>query len=282
MPGHLSIDDAPSGKPDRTSEGLPLSDRVVLITGSTTGIGAATARLCADQGALVMVHGRDEPRAAAVCKALGARSSYVVADLADPAAPERLISATTERFGRIDALVNNAALTTRGNLQNTDLALFDRLVAVNVRAPLFLIQHALPHFRRLGRGVVVNIGSVNAYCGEPNLVAYSITKGALTTLTRNLADALAAEHVRINQINVGWTITDNERTLKEAEGLPSGWELQLPSAYAPSGRIFYPEEVARHIVFWLSDLAGPVSGTVFELEQYPIIGRNPNKEMPAS
>ena len=272
----------PPSNPTQPSEGLRLYDRIVLITGSTTGIGAATARLCIQEGALVMIHGRDESRAAALCAELGERSAYVVADLADAAAPERLVSATVEQFGRIDALVNNAALTTRGHIRNTDVALFDHLVAVNVRAPLFLIQHALPHFSRIGHGVVVNVGSVNAYCGEPNLLAYSITKGALTTLTRNLADTLASEHVRINQINVGWTITDNERKLKESEGLPSGWELQLPAAYAPSGRIFFPEEVARHIVFWLSDLAGPVSGTVFELEQYPIIGRNPNKEMPES
>lgn len=258
-----------------------LSDRVVVITGSTTGIGAAAARRCLQEGASVVVHGRDEARAAALCAELGDRCAYVIADLADAAGPSRIIDAAMARFGRIDALVNNAALTTRSNIATTDVALFDRLVAVNVRAPLFLIQAAVPHFKRQGAGVVLNIGSVNAFCGEPNLLVYSLTKGALSTLTRNLSDALSHRHIRVNQINVGWTLTDNERKLKESEGLPPGWETRLPPAYAPSGRIFYPEEVAHHIVFWLSDLAGPVSGSIFELEQYPIIGRNPNKEMDA-
>ena len=256
-----------------------LSDKVILVTGSSTGIGEAVARRAAAEGAKVMVHGRDEARAKAVSEAIGARAAFATADLADPEAPRLLINATIERFGRLDGLVNNAALTTRGNLETTDVELFDRIMAVNLRAPLLLIQAALPHFRKQEGGVVLNIGSINALGGEPNLLPYSMSKGGLMTMTRNLASALAERHVRLNQLNVGWTLTENEQQLKEEEGLPEDWEAQLPVSYAPSGRIFRPDEIAAHAVFWLSDAAGPVSGAVYEIEQYPMIGRNPEKEL---
>ena len=256
-----------------------LPDKVVLVTGSSTGIGEAIAHRAAAEGARVMVHGRDEARAQEVSEAIGERAAFAVADLADPEAPQRLIDATIERFGRLDALVNNAALTTRGNLETTDVRLFDRIIAVNLRAPFLLIQAALPHFRKQGGGVVLNIGSINALGGEPNLLPYSMSKGGLLTMTRNLASALAEEHVRLNQLNVGWTLTENEQKLKEEEGFPDNWEAQLPAAYAPSGRIFRPDEIAAHAVLWLSDAAGPVSGAIYEIEQYPMIGRNPAKEL---
>jgi NAD(P)-dependent dehydrogenase (short-subunit alcohol dehydrogenase family) len=255
-----------------------LQDKVILVTGSTTGIGEAIARRSVDEGARVMVHGRDEERAREVAGDLGDAARFVTADLADPDCAEQVIQAVVDAFGRIDGLVNNAALTTRSNLGDTDAETFDRIIGVNLRAPLMLIRAAFPHFRRQGGGTVVNIGSVNAWAGEPNLLAYSISKGGLMTMTRNLAAAHAEDRIRINQLNVGWTLTDNERRLKQEEGLPEGWDRKLPIEHAPFGRIFEPDEVAAHVVFWLSDAAGPVTGTVFEIEQYPMLGRNPTKE----
>lgn len=256
-----------------------LKDKVVLVTGSTTGIGEAVARRCVAEGARVMVHGRDRERAEKVVADLGVAAAFFIADLTDPKSAPGLVNAVVERFGRLDGLVNNAALTTRCNLENVDVETFDRIIAVNLRMPMLLIKEALPHFRRQGGGSVVNIGSVNAFCGEPNLLVYSMSKGGLMTMTRNLADRYSTERIRINQINVGWTLTENERKLKESEGFPKGWEYDLPPSYAPFGRIFEPDEVARHIVFWLSDASGPATGTVYEIEQYPMLGRNPNKEM---
>lgn len=254
-----------------------LQDKIVLITGSTTGIGEAAARRAHDEGASVMLHGRDEQRANELAHELGSNVDYFLGDLGDPEVPARLVQAVIDRFGRIDAIANNAALTTRSNLESTDAKTFDRILAVNLRAPLLIIRAALPHFRKQGGGVVVNVGSINALGGEPNLLAYSISKGGLMTMTRNLADAHSTEGIRINQINVGWTLTENERELKKEEGLGQDWESKLPPEYAPSGRIFRPEEIAAHIVFWLSDAGGPVTSTVFEVEQFPMVGRNPAK-----
>jgi NAD(P)-dependent dehydrogenase (short-subunit alcohol dehydrogenase family) len=178
----------------------------------------------------------------------------------------------------VDAVVNNAALTTRSNLEGTDAETFDRIVAVNLRAPLLIIRAAVPHFRRLGGGAVVNIGSVNGLSGEPNLLAYSVAKGGLITLTRNVANSHATEKIRVNQLNVGWVTTPNEIALKQREGLPVGWEKNVPPIYAPTGRLLVPDEVAAHIVFWISDESAPANGIVYELEQYTIIGRNVPKD----
>ena len=261
-------------------DGGRLAGKVALVTGSTTGIGEAMARRFAREGARVMVHGLDRAEAEQVVsgiQAAGGDAACHLADLEDEAASPALIDATVNRFGALHILVNNAALTTRSDLETTDAATFDRILAVNLRAPLLLIRAALPHFRRAGGGAVLNIGSVNGYCGERNLLAYSISKGGLMTLSRNLADAHAAERIRVNHFNVGWVLTPNERALKVREGLPDDWPQHVPSAFAPSGRLLTPDEIAHFALAFLADDAGPVSGAVVELEQYPVIGRNPPK-----
>jgi NAD(P)-dependent dehydrogenase (short-subunit alcohol dehydrogenase family) len=261
--------------------GPRLKDKVILVTGSATGIGEAMARRFVSEGARVMIHDRQDGALQALASELGDSSSCVIGDLEDPAIPAKLIEQTLARFGRIDGLVNNAAVKTRGGIENTDEDAFDRTVAVNLKAPFFLIRAAIPHFRRQGGGRILNIGSVNAYCGEKNQCIYSACKGALMTLTRNLADAHGAEGIRVNQINPGWTLTRDERALKATEGLPEDWPSRLPKAYAPGGRIFSPEEVASAAVYFLSDEAALLNGAVLDLEQYPMIGRNPPKEIPS-
>jgi NAD(P)-dependent dehydrogenase (short-subunit alcohol dehydrogenase family) len=151
-------------------------------------------------------------------------------------------------------------------------------LAINLRAPLFLIRAALPHFRSQGKGRVLNIGSINSYCGERILLAYSISKGGLMTLTRNLADAHAAEGIQVNQLNVGWTLTPNEYKLKLEDGLPESWPYTLPKSVAPSGRIHSPEEIALAAIYFLSNEAALINGSVLDVEQFPVIGRNPTKE----
>ena len=255
-----------------------LKDKVVLVTGSTTGIGAAIAKQCILEGAYVMIHGRNEEQAKAVCAALGKeRTSYVIADLAeaDSAICANLIKATVDYFGALNSLVNNAGGSARHHLDSVTTESFDWSMRLNARAPLFLIKAAVEVFRKQNKGgTVVNIGSINAYCGQSDLLPYSMAKGALMTMTRNLGNALAKEKIRINQLNVGWTLTPNESKIKEKEGFPENWEAKIPGMYAPSGKLLRPEEVARHVVFWVSDISAPANAVVYELEQYPMIGRN--------
>jgi NAD(P)-dependent dehydrogenase (short-subunit alcohol dehydrogenase family) len=256
-----------------------LEDKTILVTGSTTGIGAAMARRFAAEGAAVLVHGLERDlgdRVVADLVSRGGRAALHVDDLSDPAAPARLVAAALSAFGRLDAVVNNAAWVVRSDLRTTDAALFDRCMAVNVRAPLLLVRAALPHLEAT-QGCVLNIGSINGYCGEANQLAYSISKGGLMTLSRNLADALGPRRVRVNHLNLGWVLSENEHALKVREGLPPDWHEHPPPAFAPSGRILTPEQVAAAAVYWVGDESRPVSGTVMELEQYPVIGRNPVK-----
>jgi NAD(P)-dependent dehydrogenase (short-subunit alcohol dehydrogenase family) len=255
---------------------MRLQDKVILVTGSTTGIGEAIARRIVDEGGRVMVHGRDSKRGIALVEELGPRAKFIEADLADPSVPAAIIEATVAQFGRLDGLVNNAASVARNDLHATDAPFFDAMMAVNVRAPLLLIQAAHRHLKA-SQGCVLNIGSINAYTGESQLLAYSISKGGLMTLSRNLADALCHEGIRVNHFNVGWVLTPNEYKQKIADGLPANWPETLDPVYAPSGRIMEPEKIAAAAVYWLSDESRPISGSVVELEQYPMIGRNPVK-----
>ncbi|MES2142096.1 MAG: oxidoreductase [Pseudomonadota bacterium] len=252
-----------------------LKDKVILITGSTNGIGTATARRCIAQGAKVMIHGRKEDRAKALVAELGASADYLIADLADENSYADLVKETIEKFGRLDGLVNNAGIYPRNNIDTASLALCEEIMRINFYAPLLLCKEAVKVFRKQGNGgAILNIGSMNAYCGQPDLLIYSSSKGALMTMTRNLADSLGPDKIRVNQLNVGWTPTDNEIALKQREGLPDNWQEKIPKVYAPSGRLLSPENVAAHVTFWLSDQSAPVTGAVYEVEQYPIIGRN--------
>lgn len=260
---------------------MRLKNKIALVTGSTTGIGEAIARRFAQEGAAVMVHGLDQAGAervvAAIQEAGGGQAVFHVNDLSDPAASQALIEKTVATFGGLDILVNNAALIVRSDLETTDADLFDRVMAVNLRAPMLLIQAALPHFRRVGGGAVLNIGSINGYCGEYNQLAYAISKGGLITLSRNLADAHGHEGIRVNHFNLGWVLTPNEKALKIREGLPEDWPQKLPSTFAPSGRLLAPEEIAQFALAFVASDGGPVNGAVVDLEQYPMIGRNPRK-----
>ena len=256
---------------------MRLADKVILITGSTTGVGEAMARRFVAEGARVLVHGLERDLGQKVVADVGMENAALhVDDLADPEAPARLVLAALRAFDRLDAVVNNAAWIVRSNLDTTDPTLFDRCMAINIRAPLLLVQAALPHLKQVG-GCVLNIGSINGYCGEANQLAYSVSKGALMTLTRNLADALGRERVRVNHLNLGWVLSPNEYKLKVSEGLPPDWHEHPPPAFAPSGKILTPEQVAAAAVYWVGDESRPVSGSVLELEQYPVIGRNPIK-----
>jgi NAD(P)-dependent dehydrogenase (short-subunit alcohol dehydrogenase family) len=255
---------------------MRLQDKVILITGSTTGIGEAMARRFVQEGARVLIHGLERDLGQAVMKDLGSAAALHIDDLADPTTPARLVEAAIGAFGRLDSIVNNAAWIIRSNIDTTDAALFDRCMAINVRAPLLLVKAALPHLKT-SQGSVLNIGSINGYCGEANQLAYSISKGALMTLTRNLADALGRDKVRINQLNLGWVLSPNEHKLKVSEGLPPDWHEHPPAAFAPSGRIMVPDNIAAAAIYWIGDESRPVSGSVTEIEQYPVIGRNPVK-----
>lgn len=255
---------------------MRLKNKVIVVTGGTSGIGQAIAERCVAEGARVLVHGIVREDGEAVLKKLGQAAALHLDDLGDPASAGRIVAAALAAFGRVDAIVNNAAIVARTTLESTSAEFFDRMMAVNVRGPLLLIQAAFAQLKA-NEGCVVNIGSINAHSGQPNLLDYSISKGALQTMSRNLANAHGTDRVRVNHLNVGWVLTAREYAHQIEHGMAADWPQTVSAQYAPSGRLIMPEEIAAAAVYWLGDESRPVSGAVVELEQYSVIGRNPSK-----
>lgn len=259
---------------------MRLQDKIIIVTGSTTGIGKAIAIKAAAEGARIIVHGLEEEEGKQVVRDIGEDKAVLhIEDITNDGAPARLVALAMSKFGKLDAIVNNAAAVVSSSIHTTDLPFFEKVLAVNLLAPFALIKAALTQLTAT-RGCVLNIGSVNAYSGEPNLFAYSVSKGGLMTMSRNLGDTLHRENgVRVNQINPGWVLTETEIRRKREHGLADDWYTGIPAVYAPAGRILYPHEIAAAAIYWLSDECGPISGQVVELEQHPFIGRNPPKDV---
>lgn len=250
----------------------PFTGKVCVVTGGTQGLGEATARLLAARGAeAITIVGRNAGRGAAVATALegmGSRALFVAADLGEVDQVRKVIAETDRKFGRVDVLVNAGALTDRGTILDTSPELFDRMFAVNVKGPFFLMQDAAKVMRRQGKGgTMVNILSTSSYGGQPFLTPYSASKGALAVLTRNVAYALMRDGIRVNGLNIGWMDTPGEHAIqKRAHGREEGW-LAAAEAGLPTGRMLKPDEVARAIAFLASDESGMMSGALVDFDQ---------------
>lgn len=241
-----------------------LSGQVALITGSTQGIGAGIAKSFSAAGARVVIHGLPRGRASANNqRATG--ELEILGDVADVDFCRGLVRQVVEELGRLDILVNNAASTQRSTIEENPVELWDRIMAINLRAPFILCQEAVRHMKARRAGCIINIGSVNAYVGQVNLMAYSVSKGGLMTLTKNLANALAPDGIRVNQINPGWTLTEGEHQVQSVtEGKGEKWLLDAVKTQ-PFGRLLSPEDIASAALF----LAGAslITGAVLDYDQ---------------
>lgn len=254
-----------------------LEHKIALVTGSSSGIGRGIAEHFAALGARVVVHGREEEETRAVGDRLRSAGHDVVsiaADLADVEACRGVVRFTIEQYGGIDVLVNNAGSVARGYIEDASVEMWDAIMAVNLRAPFLCLQEAVKSMKVRGGGSIVNIGSVNAYIGEPKLGPYSVSKGGLMTLTRNAAASLNRYRIRVNQLNVGWTLTEGEERIKRAEGRGPEW-LDEAIATRPFGRLLSPHDIALAAAYFASDDSALVTGAVTDLEQYPV-GAPPN------
>jgi len=249
-----------------------LENRTAVVTGSGAGMGEGIIRLFASEGARVVVSDIDEATGAAVAASIvddGGEAVFQRADVTVEGDCEALVQRAVDAYGGIDVLVNNAAINTRGNIENTSAELWDKMFATNVRGAFFCMQRAVVFMKQQRRGSIINIGSVNAYVGEQKLMAYSASKGALMTLTRNTASYLSKYRIRVNQINPGWTLTPNERRVKLDEGKGEGW-VEEAARTRPFGRLLLPRDIALATLYFASDESECVTGSVMDLEQYPV------------
>ena len=251
---------------------LRFDNKAIVVTGGTQGVGRATAKLLAERGArAVAICGRSADNGNSVAeeiRELGSEALFVQADLSLPEDCFAVIDRAEEAFGDLGCLVNCCGCTTRGTLESTTPDLWDYLFNVNVRAPFLLTQRVVPNIRRHGRGgTIANIGSVAAYGGQPYITAYSAAKAALLTLTKNLANSLRWDKIRVNALNIGWTATPTEHDLQaNYHGYGENW-LESASAAQPFGRLLLPEDIARALAFLLSDESGIMTGSIVDFDQ---------------
>ena len=264
---------------------LSMDGKTAVITGSTQGLGETIAHLFADRGvANLVITGRNAERGARVKAALEAKkvkTVFVQADLANLAEARKIVAACDAAFGRVDALVNAAAITDRGTIWDTSPELYDLMFNTNVRAPFFLMQDAL-HLMKKSKisGTIVNILSMSGHGGQDFISAYCGSKGALATLTRNVAFSVMAYRIRVNGLNIGWMDTPGEdRIMKTYHAADPGW-LQKAEAGRPFGRLLKPAEVARAVAYLSSEESGLMTGSIIDFDQQVLGAANATPEPP--
>jgi NAD(P)-dependent dehydrogenase (short-subunit alcohol dehydrogenase family) len=245
--------------------------RTALVTGGAQGIGAAVARrYLADGFSGVLLVDRNQDKLSATQKNLGKRAEIFAGDLRDHATITGSVAKAVKSFGRLDVLVNAAGNTERCGIADTTPEAFDRLFEVNVKAPLLMMQETAKHMVAAKSGVIINIASMLAYGGPPNLSAYSASKSALMTLSKNAANTFKRDGIRVFCINLGWALTDGEHELQTTlHKLPQNWAEEF-GARMPFGRLIAPDDVAGLCAFLVSPPAQMMTGAVIDYEQMPV------------
>jgi 3-oxoacyl-[acyl-carrier protein] reductase len=251
---------------------LGLRDRVCLVTGSTSGIGLETARLLAAEGARVVVSGRDQERVDQARSDAGAEAG-IAADLSDPSGPAQLIAETTRALGPVQCLVNNVGEAYQSTFEDVTDKQWDDMWQLNVMSYVRAIRAVLPEMRDAGGGVIVNVSSTAGKRPSTGMPNYSVTKAAVLSLSRLVADLYAKDGIRCNAVTPGPTATpawlaegglaDQQaaRSYKTREEV-----IQTVGAGRPLGRLAEPEEIAGVIAFLCSDRASYVTGAAWSAD----------------
>ena len=247
-------------------------DKVIVITGSTQGMGAETAKLFAARGATaITICGRNEEQGLKVKKEVeqfGSKCIFIKAELAEVNDCRNIISSTDKAFGVIHSLVNCAGYTERGTIISTTVDNYDKNFNINTRAPFLLMQDTIKIMRRNKiRGTIANILSMAAYSGMPFLTAYSASKGALAILIKNIANAVVADQIRVNGLNLGWSDTPGEHSIQQR--IHSGGEdwLEKAEKKVPLKKLTKTLDVARGLAFLCSEESGVMTGSIVDYDQ---------------
>jgi NAD(P)-dependent dehydrogenase (short-subunit alcohol dehydrogenase family) len=259
----------PASNPNakETSMEKELTNKVLLITGATSGIGKATALRFAQAGANIAAVGRDQAALLELQNQVesgGAKLLAVPADLSREGQTEGVVAKTVERFGGIDVLVNSAGHISSGTIENTSLSSWDAMLEINLRAPFVLMQKALPTIIKR-RGNIVNVSSVTGLRAFPGVLAYCVSKAGLDQLTRCAALELAAQGVRVNAVNPGVVVTEIHKRGGMTEEQYDAF-LNHSKTTHPLGRVGKAQEVAELIFFLASDRASWITGATYSID----------------
>jgi NAD(P)-dependent dehydrogenase (short-subunit alcohol dehydrogenase family) len=248
-----------------------LDGKVFIVTGGTQGMGKGIALHLADCGAEgIVICGRHEENGEASARKIrdsGCTCEFVPADLTIEKDCRKVVQACDKKFGRVQGLVNAAGFTGRGAIEDTTVELWDLLFAINVRAPFILTREVVRIMKReKNRGSIVNIISDTSHGGAPYIMAYSASKGALATLTKNNAHALRFDKIRVNGINMSWAYTPHEDLVQKQMGMGDNW-LEEAESRQPFGRILRPADVSYLAAYLLGDRSEMMTGSLIDLNQ---------------
>jgi NAD(P)-dependent dehydrogenase (short-subunit alcohol dehydrogenase family) len=247
-------------------------ETIAVITGGTQGLGLAIARRLAREGARgIVISGRNAEKGEGAAEKLrsgGTDCLFVKADVATANDCSRLVEAALKHFGSVNGLVNSAGTADRGTLLDTTVELWDLHFNTNVRGPFLVMQGVVRHLVETGKpGSIVNIISMAAHCGQSYLTPYSASKGALATLTKNVANAFATKRIRCNGILTGWMDTPGESaTQQKFHGVGEDWLAKVEAAQ-PMGQLVKPEQLAGLVAYMLSPESGIMTGALVDYDQ---------------
>ena len=248
------------------------NDKVIIITGSTQGSGAETAKLFAHRGAkAITICGRQEKQGESIKKeieSIGSKCIYVRADLDKEDECRNIISLTDKEFGTVDSLINVAGYTERGTVLSTTMDNYNKNFNINTKAPFILMQESIKiMIRDKNKGTIANVLSMALYSGMPFLTAYSASKAALGIMIKNIANGVAGHQIRVNGLNIGWTETPGEHSIqKRAHNGGDDW-LEKAEAKVPFKRLTKPIDVAKALAFLCSEDSGLMTGSLIDCDQ---------------
>jgi NAD(P)-dependent dehydrogenase (short-subunit alcohol dehydrogenase family) len=246
---------------------LPLQNKVALVTGGANGIGYSIVKALAKAGASVVVVDLAEEGQASADELANEGFSVVFAqgDVRLAADTQRVASQAVEHFGGLDIVVNSAGVYPRSLMLDTSEELWDHIMSINLKGVFLMCQATVPLLKQRGGGAIINMSSSHAAVGLPELFAYSVSKGGLSTLTRNLAGSLTADRIRVNGINPGWVATERELAERASNGQSHEWLIERGKSL-PLGRLQTGEDAAAVAVFLASDYASQITGQIIQVD----------------
>lgn len=246
---------------------MELHGRTAVVSGGASGIGYAITKKLAANGATVVIADiadSGEERASSLSSD-GLRVKFVKTNLKSKEEIDRLADEVDRNYGGADILVNVAGIYPFVGLMDTTVELWDEVMAINLRGTFLCVQALVPQMIAKGKGVIINTGSSLSDGGIPNLFAYSISKGGVNTMTRNLASSLAEHHIRVNCVNPGWVLTEQEIAARAAAGQGKEW-IEEQGKLVPLGRTQTGDDMASVVAFLVDDAASQITGQIINVD----------------